>query len=548
MSFFKRKKDSEPQFYATVADGLKKIYKGKLLPLEETYDFHEFVSPQLNEPDFDAKPMVLLVGQYSTGKTTFIRYLLERDYPGIRIGPEPTTDSFTAVMYGEHEQVIPGNALAVDKSKQFRPLSKFGGSFLNRFQCSILKSTVLKCVTMIDTPGILSGEKQRVDRGYDFVGVLRWFAERVDRIILLFDANKLDISDEFRRSIEAIHGYEDKVRIVLNKADQVDHQELMRVYGALMWSISKVINVPECPKIFVGSFWDQQLKHDLYRRLFEKELQCLFDDLQDLPRYAAMRKLNDFIKRARMAKIHAYIISNLKDDMPKLFGKGRKKKELIKNLPALLKKIQEENMVATSDLPELTEMQDKLAQADFQKFPPLKEKLIAQVNHMLDKDIADLMAIVPTDFSEPVIRGGAFDDVKDMTSPFGFEKCEGIDLGAGEPDWIVTKERGKWDDIFQSLSPTKGKITGSVAKKEMVKSRLPNPVLAKVWRLADVDQDGMLDADEFALSMHLINIKLDGFDLPDDLPSHLIPPSKKRLFNGNGGGSGSGSGSDRDSY
>ena len=45
----------------------------------------------------------------------------------------------------------------------------------------------------------------------------------------------------FRRSIEAIHGYEDKVRIVLNKADQVDHQELMRVYGALMWSIAKVI-------------------------------------------------------------------------------------------------------------------------------------------------------------------------------------------------------------------------------------------------------------------------------------------------------------------
>ena len=57
-------------------------------------------------------------------------------------------------------------------------------------------------------------------------------------------------------------------------------------------------------------------------------------------RYAAMRKLNDFIKRARQAKIHAYIIANLKDDMPKLFGKGRKKKELIKNLPALLKKIQ----------------------------------------------------------------------------------------------------------------------------------------------------------------------------------------------------------------
>ena len=231
---------------------------------------------------------------------------------------------------------------------------------------------------MIDTPGVLSGEKQRTDRGYDFVGVLQWFAERVDRIILLFDANKLDISDEFRRSIEAIHGYEDKVRIVLNKADQIDHQELMRVYGALMWSISKVLTVPECPKVFIGSFWDQQLKHDVYRNLFEKELQSLFDDLQDLPRYAAMRKINDFIKRARMAKVHAYIISSLKKDMPKFFGKNRKKRELIKRLPQLLQKIREDNMVAMSDLPDLANMQERLSNADFTTFPLLKEKLISQ--------------------------------------------------------------------------------------------------------------------------------------------------------------------------
>lgn len=32
--------------------------------------------------DFDAKPMVMLLGQYSTGKTTFIKHLLGCDYPG----------------------------------------------------------------------------------------------------------------------------------------------------------------------------------------------------------------------------------------------------------------------------------------------------------------------------------------------------------------------------------------------------------------------------------------------------------------------------------
>ena len=65
-------------------------------------------------------------------------------------------------------------------------------------------------------------------RGYDFAGVLKWFAERADRIILLFDAHKLDISDEFKNAIEAIRSHDDKIRICLNKADMMTHQQLMR--------------------------------------------------------------------------------------------------------------------------------------------------------------------------------------------------------------------------------------------------------------------------------------------------------------------------------
>ena len=259
-------KKKNVEVYETVFEGLKKIYKQKVLPLEEGYQFHDFHSPKLDDPDFDAKPIIMLVGQYSTGKTTFIRYLLERDFPGIRIGPEPTTDGFIAVMHGEHDGIIPGNALVVDPKKPFRPLSKFGNAFLNRLQCSTVNSTVLRSLTVVDTPGILSGEKQRVDRGYDFAGVLEWFAERVDRIILLFDAHKLDISDEFRRSIGALKGHDDKIRIVLNKADMVDHQQLMRVYGALMWSLGKVIATPEVSRVYIGSFWDQPLRYDSNRK------------------------------------------------------------------------------------------------------------------------------------------------------------------------------------------------------------------------------------------------------------------------------------------
>lgn len=62
----------------------------------------------------------------------------------------------------------------------------------------------------------------------------------------------------------------------------------------------------------------------------------------------------------------------------------------------------------------------------------------------------------------------------------------------------------------------------------MMKSKLPNSVLGKIWRLADTDQDGLLDEDEFALAMYLIDLRLQGHDLPVNLPLHLVPPSKRQ--------------------
>ncbi|CAI5480001.1 unnamed protein product [Closterium sp. Yama58-4] len=258
MSLFKPKtKKPLPQGAITsVVDGLRGLYESKLRPLEEAYHFQDFHSPALTGSDFEAKPMVMLLGQYSTGKTTFIRHLLSRPYPGSHIGPEPTTDRFVVVMNGQDERSMPGNTVAVSAHMPFAGLTRFGSAFLEKLEVAQLPHPLLDHICLVDTPGVLAGEKQRTQRSYDFTGVTEWFASKCDLILLLFDPHKLDVSDEFKRVITSLHGNADKIRLVLNKADQVNTQQLMRVYGALMWSLGKVINTPEVMRVYIGSFSD----------------------------------------------------------------------------------------------------------------------------------------------------------------------------------------------------------------------------------------------------------------------------------------------------
>eukprot|EP00730_Choanoeca_flexa_P016533 TRINITY_DN7837_c0_g1_i3.p1 TRINITY_DN7837_c0_g1~~TRINITY_DN7837_c0_g1_i3.p1 ORF type:complete len:581 (+),score=161.90 TRINITY_DN7837_c0_g1_i3:79-1821(+) len=494
-------KQEEQQVFFSAVDGLKKLYKERIKPVEEMYKFRAMNSAELTDADFDAKPQVLLLGQYSVGKTSFIQYLLEQEFVGAHVGPEPTTDRFMAVMYGDQERVIPGNALAVQEDKPFRGLQQFGTAFLQRLECSQCPSEILKSVTFVDTPGVLSGEKQRIGRSYDFPKVVEWFAQKSDLIILLFDAHKLDISDEFKRTINTLKQHDEKIRVVLNKADTVGEQQLMRVYGALMWSLGKVTQTPEVKRVYISSFSARPFEPESNIALFEKEREDLLKEMRDLPRNSAMRKINELVKRTRYVKVHALLIGYIKSQMPSMWGKQAKQNQLIANMKEVFRTVQRQYHLPVGDFPNIEHFTNCIKDYDFSKFPKLDEEIIAQMDQVLSRDVPKLMNQFPPEREDAGQAAQAAPvGVKEAAPVAGgnpFDPFSGATTGSASKEWSISvSEQTNYRNIFASSSPQDGKLSGAAAKMVLTKSKLETAVLGKIWVLSDIDQDGYLDEDE----------------------------------------------------
>lgn len=102
-----------------------------------------------------------------------------------------------------------------------------------------------------------------------------------------------------------------------------------------------------------------------------------------------------------------------------------------------------------------------------------------------------------------------------------------------EDQWAVSpQDKAQFDQIYASIdTQNRGYITGEQAVGFFSNSRLPEDALAQVWDLADINSQGQLNRDEFAVAMYLIKQqrgKRDGRDvLPQSLPANLIPPSMR---------------------
>jgi GTPase SAR1 family protein len=251
---------------------------------------------------------------------------------------------------------------------------------------------ILRNITLVDTPGILSGQKQR-SRNYDYESVMKWFGERSDLVIIMFDAHKLDISDELKRVLELFIPHLDKIRVVLNKADSISTQQLMRVYGALMWGLGKVmINSPEVCNVKIGSFWDGPLQNTEQADLLQREEMDLLNDIMTLPGQAVMRRINELVKRTRLVKVHAYIIHYLRKQLPYTFGKKEKQARLIGRLESEFLACSRRYGLPKGDFPPVEPMRQALKEVkDLSEFPKLDKKMVREMEKVFTEDIPALL-------------------------------------------------------------------------------------------------------------------------------------------------------------
>ncbi|XP_053325816.1 epidermal growth factor receptor substrate 15 [Spea bombifrons] len=139
-------------------------------------------------------------------------------------------------------------------------------------------------------------------------------------------------------------------------------------------------------------------------------------------------------------------------------------------------------------------------------------QLVACAQNGMDVSLGSLKMVVPPprfhDNASPALVGPA--------------------VSADIPWAVKVEEKTKYDAIFDSLNPVNGFLSGEKVKPVLLNSKLSVDVLGRVWELSDIDRDGLLDRDEFAVAMFLVYSALEKEPVPMSLPSALVPPSKRK--------------------
>lgn len=159
---------------------------------------------------------------------------------------------------------------------------------------ALLLNSPIQQVNIVEIPGILEVRKQ-VSRLFPFNDACQWFIDRADIIFLVYDPSKLDVGPETEAILDQLKGREYQTRILLNKADLVKPEELLRVQSALIWNISPLMSSAQPPIMYTTSLWSRPFEGWAPSRLLLAQERAMLRDL----RLAVDKRIENKIASAR---------------------------------------------------------------------------------------------------------------------------------------------------------------------------------------------------------------------------------------------------------
>lgn len=309
-------KEAAATLVADVEARARTLYEQELDPIGRRFEFEAAPPPS----ETSGLPMVLFLGNHSSGKSSFINWLVGEELQ--RTGIAPIDDGFTIITHAGEDAVLDGAAVVTNPKFPWSDLERFGPQLLNHLKLRLRPAKTLEGLALVDSPGMIDAADAKVTRGYNFTGVVRWFAERADVILLLFDPDKPGTTGETLSVLtESLSGLEHKLLIIFNKVDRFDTmRDYARAYGALCWNLSKAIPRKDLPHIF--NTYLPTKDSGQHRGVPLEDFDKQREEVRLEVRRAPFRRVDNVISRlyqhARRMRMHVLVLDRLARDHRRL--------------------------------------------------------------------------------------------------------------------------------------------------------------------------------------------------------------------------------------
>lgn len=196
----------------------------------------------LNDIEQDAYAFVV-VGEFSTGKSTFINGLIGQSI--LPTGITPTTSTINVLQYGEPKIVIHHLDGQIETENNLEVLHQFIASkladvesinYIDVFQpTEFLKNRVM----LIDTPGLNDVNELRSDITYQYI-------PRADVVFFLLDCRTPLRQSEFEFLTETLVAHQlQRIIFIANFADEVDEEELPFIISKIQANLREGLALEE---------------------------------------------------------------------------------------------------------------------------------------------------------------------------------------------------------------------------------------------------------------------------------------------------------------